>query len=1090
MKKLIIVLGILVVLLGGAYFVVTSSGFLKAVVLPRVGAALDARVEASSIALRPWSSVEIRQLTVVPNGADPLVSVEMARVQYRLGAILKGQVVLDEIVVMAPTLTLVSRADGTSNLDPILKRLAEGAGAPPPAEAGPLQLDLRRLQVERGVLRYRGTGADGSETVAEVTGLTASARDLRNAGNGRVDVSGAVGLDQRAGPGGGGASGTARGRLEGGFDVGLTAELQPGSVNGRVEFRLDQAGGVFEEFQGFSAVLGTELTPTELRRLGVEFARQGAALGAVRAQGPLDLAKGEGNLQVDVAGIDRQVLNLAGAAYGLDFTTTRLDSTNRIEIADANRRITVVGSLTGSRVSVRQADLTLPPVDFRGRYDVAVDLGAASAAVRVFALNASQSGREVLRGTLSQPMEIRWAADAGAVPDAAVSLVVQDLRLADWSALMGAPWQGTVQAQAELGVTGGGKDLALKANAALAGVTGMVASNEVRQLALRATADARISAFADPVARKVAGNLKIEELTGTAAVVTFDRYGAEATFDIGLPEGAVALNDVQVRLRQGSQDGGLLTLRGRWDVERGAGELSTTATGVNEAGLRPFLQPALGERRLQKVQVSADGTVRLQPDGESLLRGTAELKDLMVTDPSGKAPPGPLSAGAGIEVAGKEARWEIRRGDLRLERTARAANEAQLTGHIDLSNTDAVSGALRLASQALDVTPYFNLFYDAPATTASTPPPAAPPPAGPTVEPEPMGLPIGEFRFDVDLAAVYLREVIAENVRAGVRIRGSEVEIPPFEWRLNGAPVTGAMKVNVGVPGYEYQMRAQAGGVPVRPLANSFAPLLKDRIEGAANAGLEVKGAGITGVNLRQNLTGGMQFAVTNANLRLQDAASQRGLLSLLTRVLANALNIRELQDQPIMDLVADAKFGEGKIAVTEGWVRSASFEARMVGDIPIADDLMHSPLNFPVRVGLRRELAQRARLVPADAPTNAVYVAIPDIASVKGTLGAPAPEVDKVRTALLVARGVGGLVGGQAGGAVGGVADLVGGVAAGGSNVVGNLIQGIGGLLGGGRTGTTNVAGTNTPPATNPPPRNPLGGLLRGILEPERRAE
>jgi hypothetical protein len=167
------------------------------------------------------------------------------------------------------------------------------------------------------------------------------------------------------------------------------------------------------------------------------------------------------------------------------------------------------------------------------------------------------------------------------------------------------------------------------------------------------------------------------------------------------------------------------------------------------------------------------------------------------------------------------------------------------------------------------------------------------------------------------------------------------------------------------------------------------------------------------------------------------------------------------------MDILATVKLGGGKIDITEARIRSSSFEGRCVGSIPIASDLMQSPLNLPVDVALSRSLSQKARLMPSDTPTNVAYVPIPSIASVKGTLGAPAPDVDRVKTGLLMAQGLAGLVTGRTGDTLSGVVGLVGGAAKGGTNAVGNLIQGLGGLFGG-KNPPGAVATPSAAPATN----------------------
>jgi len=1095
MKKLLVILGILVVLLVVVFFVVTSSGFLKSMVLPRVGAALNAKVDAESIALSPFSSVEIRKLSVTPNGAETLATVELARVRYNVMAIIGGRMEVEEILVGTPVVSLVQKADGTSNLDPILKKLSEAPAAPAttpaPGSGKPLQIDLKSIAVENASFTYRATAKDGAKTSADVKALGLKVAGLKNGSKGQVTLGAGLGFSQTpAGPGA--VENRIQGALKGSLDLELTPELTPGTVAGGVTASLEQAAGAFKEFTGFAATVTTDLAISELRKLSLEFTKQGTALGSVSAKGPLDLAKKEAKLQVDVSAIDRNVLNLVGAAMGLDFTTTRLDSSNQIQLASGGNVIEVVGGVTGNRVSVKSGDLVMPAIDLKKTYDLSVDLAGQKLTLKSFGLTTTQGGREILRGSLAQPMQVSWAANAGALPDARMELAVTDLRLQDWSALAGTPLQGALNAKTAVGVQGGGKDLGFAMTASLAGFSGTFGSNAVKNLGFSASADGTVSAFADAAKRRLVMAAKVADLGGDAAVVKFEKYGVEAKVDVGLPEGAAVLNDIQLGLREGTVEGGQLGLKGRWDLVANGGDLSLSAKGVNEAALRPFLQAALGTKQLRSVQLSADLGTRIDPKGESTVKATASVTNLVVRDPSGSVPESPLSLGLNLDGGGTQQKVVLRQAGLKLTPTARAKNEVAVTGELDFAKPDALKGGFQLVAESVDVTPYYDLFMGgSPASKGPSGTPApAPPTSGPQREPDPIKLPVELLTFQAKVGKFFLREVAAENFEAGVRIESTRIEVQPLQLALNGAPIQSGMKLNLGVPGYEYDLSFSAGGVPVRPFANSFVPMLKDRIEGTIQAGGKIKGAGVTGVNLRKSLEGGLNLAVTNANLKLTAGPNQKpGILSMLTGLLATALNIRELKDQPIMEVVGNIQMGGGKIDLTQAQVRSASLVAGTKGTIPIADDLMKSPLGFPVNVSLFRELAERAKLVSSDTPTNAAYVPIPTIASLKGTLGAPEAEVDKVKAGLLAARGIAGLVGGQAGNTIGGVADLVGGVAKGGTNAVGNLIQGIGGLFGGKAAPTNSAspaASTNTPKPsatdTNSP-ANAVGNLIKGLF-------
>src|SRR4051794_2461153 len=83
-RALVWIFGILVVLLVLAYFVGTSSAFLKGVILPRVSKSIGADVTVSDASIHPFKEVVLKNLKVQAPGREPLIVAPEVRARYSL----------------------------------------------------------------------------------------------------------------------------------------------------------------------------------------------------------------------------------------------------------------------------------------------------------------------------------------------------------------------------------------------------------------------------------------------------------------------------------------------------------------------------------------------------------------------------------------------------------------------------------------------------------------------------------------------------------------------------------------------------------------------------------------------------------------------------------------------------------------------------------------------------------------------------------------------------------------------------------------------------------------------------------------------
>ena len=91
-RKLAWIAGTLFVAVIALYLTVTSSVFLTKVVLPRVGAMLNANITATQVSLSPFSQLTARGLSVSTGTTNTVFAVDELRVRYDLMSILGGTI--------------------------------------------------------------------------------------------------------------------------------------------------------------------------------------------------------------------------------------------------------------------------------------------------------------------------------------------------------------------------------------------------------------------------------------------------------------------------------------------------------------------------------------------------------------------------------------------------------------------------------------------------------------------------------------------------------------------------------------------------------------------------------------------------------------------------------------------------------------------------------------------------------------------------------------------------------------------------------------------------------------------------------------
>ena len=488
-RKLLFISGGLLLLVVVAYFVVTSSAFFKGVILPRASKAVGGEVTVAEASIRPFSQVKLRQLIIKTTGAEPLLRAEEVVLRYSLFAILGGTLKVDEVTVDSPVVQIIENADGSSNLDPLLKREAKPATEPRPQTSKPPQIDLQNFALRNAtVRRVKHLNAGGHE-VSELTGVNITLNQLKNGQPGRLTTAAAFTMTRPTNE-------VLEAKSAGDIEFVLGPDLMPQSLKAKVEHEILRAEGSLRDLRGLRATLTGDVAPTEVKEISQRFLRGEQLLGEVKVTGPFDLTKKEGRLKMEVAPMDRQVLNLIGAPLGMDFGTTTIDSTMEVALAEGGSVITANARFNAAKFSVTQKGQTTPPLDLQFAYNVTVNTATESAQVEVFTLDGTQNQQPFLRGRLAKPMTIAWGKNTAATGDSAFELTITDFDLAAWKPFIGdAISAGKLSLQLNLLSEQGGEQLKLGVTSQITDLAATLGATPLTQAELQLKLNGQMSNF-------------------------------------------------------------------------------------------------------------------------------------------------------------------------------------------------------------------------------------------------------------------------------------------------------------------------------------------------------------------------------------------------------------------------------------------------------------------------------------------------------------------------------------------------------------------------------------------------------------------
>lgn len=169
----------------------------KRAVIPVAEKALQRPVRLGNVEVSIFSGIVLWDVAVMEkNGTSPFLSAKAAKLSYRFWPLLKGRVVVNEVGIEEPKISVVRFPDGTFNYSDIIAARKAAAGQKPPAEKREIDLLISKVDVSGGNVLFEDRKVPEGRPPARysVGDVELSSRDISLAGafpvKARASVSG------------------------------------------------------------------------------------------------------------------------------------------------------------------------------------------------------------------------------------------------------------------------------------------------------------------------------------------------------------------------------------------------------------------------------------------------------------------------------------------------------------------------------------------------------------------------------------------------------------------------------------------------------------------------------------------------------------------------------------------------------------------------------------------------------------------------------------------------------------------------------------------------------------------------------------
>jgi len=523
-----------IILLGFIYFFLTSSFFIKAVILPKVSKAINAEVYATHVTVHPFSEVVISGLKI--SGANStLLQAGGLKIKYNLLKILRGVVAIDEIELTTPVFDLQINADKSSNIDPVLKSLMSAQSKEPTAQKREKtqELLIKRIVLTNANFTLKEFDQAGISQQIFISSLNLTATTIGNGVKGEVQLS--SGFDYKSAGNStnmvtSGISGNISSKCS--FTLGNDFNLLNISADAEVEIK--DAFGLYSESKGYRGIVKSIVSSTnlEFQLSFVDFHNKPS--GQILVSGPFSFQTKEGNLNVLVTNIDHTLLNFVNSGNKFDFQNTEADAIIDLKISNNASLIALESDFRVKNVVLLSQSGSSLPLDSSANLDFIFDLTKRNIKVNKFRLDVIQGTNSSINAVIEKPVNIAWSTNYTDLPDSIFSVSITNLNLADFSSLAGDfITRGILNAKSKISIVDSGNTLGISSSLSINDLMISTGTNILRVPSLSAESNMKISKYS---------NIEITNLSITASSNNVDLAYANIAGNYDITSQAGTLN--------------------------------------------------------------------------------------------------------------------------------------------------------------------------------------------------------------------------------------------------------------------------------------------------------------------------------------------------------------------------------------------------------------------------------------------------------------------------------------------------------------------------------------------------------------------